>query len=40
MTREGRMTREPLYAEGHPRIIEQDSQRINNDAPSSSNKKK
>ena len=40
MTRGGRMTREPLYPEGHPKRIEQDSQRINVDAPSPSKKKK
>ena len=40
MTRGGRMTQEPLYPEGHPKRIEQDSQKINVDAPSSSNKKK
>jgi hypothetical protein len=35
------MTQEPLYPEGHPKRIEQDSQRINTDAPSlSKNKKK
>ena len=40
MTRGGRMTQEPLYPEGHPKRIEQDSQRINTDAPSPSKKKK
>src|SRR3989337_3213311 len=41
MTRGDRMTQEPLYPEGHPKRIEQDSQRINTDAPSPpSNKKK
>ena len=40
MTRGGRMTQEPLYPEGHPKRIEQDSQRNNVDAPSPSNKKK
>ena len=40
MTRGGKMTQEPLYPEGHPKIIEQDSQRNNVDAPSSSKKKK
>src|SRR3990170_3206864 len=40
MTRRGRMTQEPLYSEGHPKRIEQDSQRINADAPSPSRKKK
>ena len=39
-TRIGRMTQEPLYPEGHPKRIEQDSQRTNVDAPSSSKKKK
>ena len=34
------MTQEPLYPEGHPKIIEQDSQRNNLEAPSSSKKKK
>ena len=33
------MTQEPLYPEGHPKRIEQDSQRINTDAPSPSKKK-
>ena len=42
MTRGGKMTLEPLYPEGHPKRIEQDSQRNNIDAPSPSkrNKKK
>ena len=39
-TRTGRMTREPLYPEGHPKRIEQDSQRNNVDMPSSSKRKK
>ena len=39
-TRTGRMTQEPLYPEGHPKRIEQDSQRNNIDVPSSSKKKK
>src|SRR4051812_11019699 len=39
-TRTGRMTQEPLYPEGHPKRIEQDSQRNNIDAPSSSKRKK
>ena len=39
-TRTGRMTQEPLYPEGHPKRIEQDSQRTNVDAPSPSKKKK
>ena len=34
------MTQEPLYPEGHPKRIEQDSHRTNVDAPSSSKKKK
>ena len=34
VTRGGRMTQEPLYPEGHPKRIEQYSQRINDDAPS------
>ena len=40
MTRGGKMTHEPLYPEGHPKRIEQDSQRNNVDAPSPSNRKK
>src|SRR3954462_4474493 len=32
-TRTRRMTKEPLYPEGHPKRIEQDSQRNNIDAP-------
>ena len=32
MTRGGKMTQEPLYPKGHPKRIEQDSQRINVDA--------
>ena len=39
-TKGGKMTQEPLYPEGHPKRIEQDSQRANNSAPSSSKKKK
>ena len=39
-TRTGRMTQEPLYPEGHPKRIEQDSQRNNIDVPSSSKRKK
>ena len=39
-TRGGKMTQEPLYPEGHPKRIEQDSQRGNTSAPSSSRKKK
>ena len=33
-------TQEPLYPEGHPKRIEQDSQRNNIDVPSPSKKKK
>ena len=40
MTRGGKMTQEPLYPEGHPKGIEQDSQRTNADAPSPSKRKK
>ena len=40
MNRGGKMTQEPLYPEGHPKRIEQDSQRTNIDAPSPSKKKK
>lgn len=40
MTRGAKMTQEPLYPEGHPKRIEQDSQRTNIDAPSPSKKKK
>src|SRR3989337_4148166 len=40
MTRGSKITQEPLYPEGHPKRIEQDSQRINTDAPSPSKKKK
>ena len=39
-TRTARMTQETLYPEGHPKRIEQDSQRNNIDVPSSSKKKK
>ena len=39
-TRTGKMTQEPLYPEGHPKRIEQDSQNNNLDVPSSSKKKK
>ena len=39
-TRGGKMTQEPLYPEGHPKRIEQDSQRANTSAPSPSKKKK
>ena len=38
MTTGGRMTQEPLYPEGHPKGVEQDSQRVNTDAPSPSKK--
>ena len=38
--RTGKMTQEPLYPEGHPKRIEQDSQRNNIDAPSPSKRKK
>jgi hypothetical protein len=40
VTRGGRMTQDPLYPEGHPKRIEQDSQRNNIDAPSPFKKKK
>ena len=40
MTRGGKMTQEPLYPEGHPKRIEQGSQRANLDAPSYSKEKK
>ena len=40
MARGGKMTKEPLYPEGHPKRVEQDSQRTNTDAPSPSNRKK
>ena len=39
-TRGGKMTQEPLYPEGHPKRIEQNSQRTNTSATSSSKKKK
>ena len=39
-TRGGKMTQEPLYPEGHPKRIEQDSQINNTSAPSPSKKKK
>ena len=39
-TRTSRMTQEPFYPEGHPKRIEQDSQRTNLDTPSSFKKKK
>ena len=38
-TRTGKMTQEPMYPEGHPKRIGQDSQRNNVDAPSPSKKK-
>src|SRR3990170_7433507 len=34
------MTQEPLYPEGHPKRIEQDSQRVNTDVPSPSKNKR
>ncbi|KAI5006285.1 hypothetical protein ZWY2020_033528 [Hordeum vulgare] len=40
VTRGGRMTQEPLYPEGHPKIYEQDSQGVSTDAPSHPRKKK
>ena len=40
MTRGDKMIQEPLYPEGHPKIIEQDYQRNNVDAPSPSKRKK
>ena len=40
MTRGGRMTQEPLYPKGHPKRIEQDSQRANTSAHIPSRKKK
>ena len=39
-TRGGKMNLEPLYTEGHPKRIEQDSQRNNTSAPSPSKKKR
>ena len=39
-TRTGKMSQEPLYPDGHPRRIKQDSQRNNIDAPSPSKRKK
>ena len=39
-TRGGKVTQEPLYPEGHPKRIEQDSQRANVDTPSPSKRKK
>ena len=40
MTRGGKMTQERLYLEGHPKIIEKDSERNNIDAHSPSKRKK
>ena len=40
MTRGAKISQEPLYPEGHPKRIEQDSQRTNVDVPSSSKRKK
>ncbi|KAI4991107.1 hypothetical protein ZWY2020_039478 [Hordeum vulgare] len=40
VTRGGRMTQEPLYREGHPKRIDQDSQGVSTDAPSHPRKKK
>ncbi|KAI4974693.1 hypothetical protein ZWY2020_048300 [Hordeum vulgare] len=40
VTRGGRMTQEPLYPEGHPNRIEQDSQGVSTEAPSHPRKKK
>ncbi|KAI5016617.1 hypothetical protein ZWY2020_006468 [Hordeum vulgare] len=40
VTRGSRMTQEPLYPEGHPKRIEQDSQGVSTDAPSHPRKKK
>ena len=40
VTRGGKITQDLLYPEGHPKRIEQDSQRNNIDVPSSSKKKK
>ena len=40
MTRGAKMTQEPLYPEGHPKRIEQDSEKTNVDAPSPSKRKK
>ncbi|KAI4981727.1 hypothetical protein ZWY2020_022219 [Hordeum vulgare] len=40
VTRGGRMTQEPLYPEGHPKRIEQDSQGVSTHAPSHPRKKK
>ncbi|KAI4981690.1 hypothetical protein ZWY2020_022182 [Hordeum vulgare] len=40
VTRGGRMTQEPVYPEGHPKRIEQDSQGVSTDAPSHPREKK
>ncbi|KAI4982377.1 hypothetical protein ZWY2020_022869 [Hordeum vulgare] len=40
ITRGGKMTEEPLYPEGHPKRIHQDSQGINADTPSHPKEKK
>ncbi|KAI4990652.1 hypothetical protein ZWY2020_039015 [Hordeum vulgare] len=40
VTRGGRMTQEPLYPEGHPKRIEQDSQGVSTDPSSHPRKKK
>ncbi|KAI5005118.1 hypothetical protein ZWY2020_032361 [Hordeum vulgare] len=40
ITRGGKMTQEPLYPEGHPKSIDQDSQGINVDTPSHPKEKK
>ncbi|KAI4998265.1 hypothetical protein ZWY2020_053607 [Hordeum vulgare] len=40
VTRGGRMTQEPLYPEGHPKRVVQDSQGVSTDAPSHPRKKK
>ncbi|KAI5013648.1 hypothetical protein ZWY2020_037161 [Hordeum vulgare] len=40
ITRGGSMTQEPLYPEGHPKRIEQDSQGVSIEAPSHPRKKK
>ncbi|KAI5015098.1 hypothetical protein ZWY2020_056488 [Hordeum vulgare] len=40
ISRGGKMTQEPLYPEGHPKRIDQDSQGINADAPSHRKEKK
>ena len=39
-TRGGKFTQDPLYPEGHPKRIEQDSQMVNDSAPSSPKRKK